>query len=70
MLGMNRAAAAAAAASAASSTAAGLAAAAGAVGGSVPLVGDLMKLQLRDLLVKRNMEELHITAQQKVSTAH
>jgi N-acetylneuraminic acid mutarotase len=63
MLGMNRA----AAASAASSTAAGLAAAAGAVGGSVPLVGDLMKLQLRDLLVKRNMEELHITAQQKVS---
>jgi hypothetical protein len=64
MLGMNRA----AAASAASSPAASLAAAAGAVGGSVPLVGDLMKLQLRDLLVKRNMEELHITAQQKVST--
>jgi hypothetical protein len=63
MLGMNRA----AAASAASSPAASLAAAAGAVGGSVPLVGDLMKLQLRDLLVKRNMEELHITAQQKVS---
>lgn len=25
-----------------------------------------MKLQLRDLLVKRNMEELHITAQHKV----
>jgi hypothetical protein len=40
----------------------------GGVGGS-PLVGDLMKLQLRDLLVKRNMEELHITAQQKVRPA-
>lgn len=42
---------------------------AGSVSGGVPLVGDLMKLQLRDLLVKRNMEELHITAQQKVRLA-
>lgn len=38
----------------------------GAAVGAPPLVDDLMKLQLRDLLLKRNMEELHITAQQKV----
>lgn len=53
-------------AAASSSAAALLGAAAGGPGGSSPLVGDLMKLQLRDLLVKRNMEELHVTAQQKV----
>jgi hypothetical protein len=53
-------------AGAGSSAAALLGAAAAGPGGS-SLVGDLMKLQLRDLLVKRNMEELHVTAQQKVS---
>jgi outer membrane lipoprotein SlyB len=53
-------------AGAGSSAAALLGAAAAGPGGSL-LVGDLMKLQLRDLLVKRNMEELHVTAQQKVS---
>jgi hypothetical protein len=47
--------------------AAGAGAAAGASGGSVhPLVSDLMKLQLRDLLVKRNMEEMHVSAGRKV----
>jgi N-acetylneuraminic acid mutarotase len=54
-------------AAASSSAAALLNAAAGGPGDGSPLVGDLMKLQLRDLLVKRNMEELHITAQQQVS---
>eukprot|EP00877_Chromochloris_zofingiensis_P009642 jgi/Chrzof1/4931/Cz15g05020.t1 len=32
---------------------------------SGPMVNDLMKLQLRDLLVKRNMEELHLSASRK-----
>jgi hypothetical protein len=54
-------------AAASSSAAALLDAAAGGPGDGSPLVGGLMKLQLRDLLVKRNMEELHITAQQQVS---
>jgi hypothetical protein len=49
-----------------SAAAAVLSAPAAGPAGSSPLVGDLMKLQLRDLLVKRNMEELHISAQQKV----
>jgi len=54
-------------AAAAGSSAAALLGASNPGAGGSPLVGDLMKLQLRDLLVKRNMEELHITAQQKVS---
>lgn len=37
-----------------------------AAAGAHPLVSDLMKLQLRDLLVKRNMEEMHVSAGRKV----
>jgi hypothetical protein len=33
------------------------------------LVPDLMKLQLRDLLVKRNMEEMHMSASRKVGAS-
>jgi N-acetylneuraminic acid mutarotase len=52
--------------SSSATSAAGLAA----CGATVPaVVGDLMKLQLRDLLVKRNMEELQVSAQQKVGLA-
>jgi hypothetical protein len=38
-------------------------------GPQAPIVDDLMRLQLRDLLVKRGMEELHATAQQRVRIA-
>ena len=51
--------------------AAGAAAAAAAGGGGMQqLVPDLMKLQLRDLLVKRNMEEMHLSASRKVGTGN